>query len=826
MPIGSRLQKQYKNPLKPANKRKRDENHAVIVRKRDADNIGLTEGKRVDSHSHSHKSEPGSSKRLKGQSANARKKGEKEKKSETQEYVHPKTGIQVRGKHRARRGGGVDRRGGKGRSKGGVGGGGDGARDRVGIRVSDDINGVDRELKIEHTLDTHGEKRDIKEVSEKSKKLEGTGYDLRNKEKSLGEQKGVSDANEKQDSAKNINEHVDVEGGGEHHQLEKAGQIIRNTGGLEKEEGKKRDKEWDYAMHLQFIEKVLERLAELKSTSKKCHQTDSHSGNQRLRFGYAESVNYFFESGDTSLSRILNDSNVYKYYTEQAKKRVHRLLALKNVKAAKSKYHIEKFLCDTSECLLEKLLNMKVGLESELLMKNPPSKPVEEKLDGSQLAATPESHFGGDKQSVGTLQKASSRPAAQQKRGTPTSQLSVHNSQDEPTIPQPTGFYSQDEVGSDIECSTESDEHAGKPPRLQGETKPEAYPGVEVLMEIATETHINDVERSEASKLRIQTILSTIRTYHGINPLRKGWTKEEILCLDGCVEMYMRPAYALFLNLHGESGVCSHVLKDRTSVNLKDKVRNNIRALEKAGVELGPYRYFFHITEKTWLKVFNENLPAISTKLTRQKQNSRNQQHISPTSLLYADLERRVDFIVFRSHFASSVWNARRMVLQGHVKLNGKVFRKPGHRVSDGDVITVDPYVIPTLVDPVNSKSTENSKQDQPQESTESQDTPTTLSENETKSQAESGTESVILNTLKKTRGEHYAFKPFPYQQPFMFLPEYLEVNYNICSTMFLRSPTLKPNGSNCDLPSPFPPDLHSLAYLYYLKRGRRSSRV
>jgi ribosomal protein S4 len=37
-----------------------------------------------------------------------------------------------------------------------------------------------------------------------------------------------------------------------------------------------------------------------------------------------------------------------------------------------------------------------------------------------------------------------------------------------------------------------------------------------------------------------------------------------------------------------------------------------------------------------------------------------------------AELEKRVDVIVFRSHFASSIWEARRLVVDGHVSVNGE----------------------------------------------------------------------------------------------------------------------------------------------------------
>jgi ribosomal protein S4 len=40
-------------------------------------------------------------------------------------------------------------------------------------------------------------------------------------------------------------------------------------------------------------------------------------------------------------------------------------------------------------------------------------------------------------------------------------------------------------------------------------------------------------------------------------------------------------------------------------------------------------------------------------------------------SIMFGELERRVDVVVFRSHFAKSIWQARQMVVQGHVKVNG-----------------------------------------------------------------------------------------------------------------------------------------------------------
>lgn len=44
-------------------------------------------------------------------------------------------------------------------------------------------------------------------------------------------------------------------------------------------------------------------------------------------------------------------------------------------------------------------------------------------------------------------------------------------------------------------------------------------------------------------------------------------------------------------------------------------------------------------------------------------------------SMMWREVEARLDTLVFRSCFAHSVYDARRLVTQGHVKLNGQVVR-------------------------------------------------------------------------------------------------------------------------------------------------------
>lgn len=46
-------------------------------------------------------------------------------------------------------------------------------------------------------------------------------------------------------------------------------------------------------------------------------------------------------------------------------------------------------------------------------------------------------------------------------------------------------------------------------------------------------------------------------------------------------------------------------------------------------------------------------------------------------SLMFAEVERRIDVFIFRCCFAHSVYEARRLVIHGDVLLNGKKVRDP-----------------------------------------------------------------------------------------------------------------------------------------------------
>ncbi|CAG8509970.1 7192_t:CDS:2 [Ambispora gerdemannii] len=178
------------------------------------------------------------------------------------------------------------------------------------------------------------------------------------------------------------------------------------------------------------------------------------------------------------------------------------------------------------------------------------------------------------------------------------------------------------------------------------------------------------------------------------------------------------------------------------------------------------------LNERQFLKSFSTRLPTSNMRVAGQD----TEKKYPPLAVnTFACLERRLDFIVFRSCFAPSIWAARQMVVHGKVSVNGKKVSAPSHLAQDGDIISVKPSAISFLheADPPNDNVP-------------------------------------------------FVFKPKPFMQPFLFIPEYLEVNFNACSVVYLRDPISRPGKS--EIPSPYPPETHALAREFYvgLKRKRK----
>ncbi|KAI1313889.1 mitochondrial 37S ribosomal protein nam9 [Mortierella claussenii] len=196
------------------------------------------------------------------------------------------------------------------------------------------------------------------------------------------------------------------------------------------------------------------------------------------------------------------------------------------------------------------------------------------------------------------------------------------------------------------------------------------------------------------------------------------------------------------------------------------------------------------ITERQWQTMFKTRLPTANTKVGGVEP------HPPVFSLTFAEMERRLDFIIFRSNFAPSIYAARQMVGHGKVTVNGKPLPYASHRVVDGDIIQVDPTAILML-----KKSA-------------------AAGEAAAAASGEAVTaEGVVAAPESSGPKTPMEFVPKPFSQPFLFVPDYLEVNYNTCSVCFLRSPISRPGKT--EIPSPFPPQVHALAYEFYARNRK-----
>ncbi|KAI5954310.1 hypothetical protein KGF54_002085 [Candida jiufengensis] len=98
-----------------------------------------------------------------------------------------------------------------------------------------------------------------------------------------------------------------------------------------------------------------------------------------------------------------------------------------------------------------------------------------------------------------------------------------------------------------------------------------------------------------------------------------------------------------------------------------------------------------HLKEKRFKKVLFE--PELKT-FSQLDASLKGGQDIAPTPITlqtYATLEKRLEFALFRSMFASSVRQARQFILGGYVKVNGVTIKHPSFPLKSGDVFSVDP---------------------------------------------------------------------------------------------------------------------------------------
>jgi ribosomal protein S4 len=201
-------------------------------------------------------------------------------------------------------------------------------------------------------------------------------------------------------------------------------------------------------------------------------------------------------------------------------------------------------------------------------------------------------------------------------------------------------------------------------------------------------------------------------------------------------------------------------------------------------------------------------------------------------TMLYREVERRLDVLVFRACLASSVWQARQMVVHRKVSLNGRVENNPNVRLNPGDMFSVDPAAIPMLAKPqaevteVESEVVEEATETTAEATEET--TPTETAESTESTEAAPAEPSPPTTKPKSAKPDTAkAWFTLPaYAAPHLFVPAYLEPNFKTCSAVYVRHPTARPGYS--EIPSPYDADgeVMSLSWEWFKWRGESISAV
>ena len=76
--------------------------------------------------------------------------------------------------------------------------------------------------------------------------------------------------------------------------------------------------------------------------------------------------------------------------------------------------------------------------------------------------------------------------------------------------------------------------------------------------------------------------------------------------------------------------------------------------------------------------------------ITLKKRKKNLKQLINKNNFLIKLLEQRLDTILYRAHFATSMKNAQQLILHRHIKINNKTITNNSYIVKKGDLITVN----------------------------------------------------------------------------------------------------------------------------------------
>ncbi|GHJ87237.1 hypothetical protein NliqN6_3639 [Naganishia liquefaciens] len=225
----------------------------------------------------------------------------------------------------------------------------------------------------------------------------------------------------------------------------------------------------------------------------------------------------------------------------------------------------------------------------------------------------------------------------------------------------------------------------------------------------------------------------------------------------------------------------------------------------------------------------------------RNRQEKERSGRVPIGTMLYREVERRLDVLVFRACLASSVWQARQMVVHRKVTLNGRIENNPNIRLNPGDMFSVDPSAMPMLAKPqaktaaaAAAADVSPSEESAAEPSSDETETPAVDPETGSAPSPSPSDAADSAATTPSTPAPAPAAKvdtakawfTLPaYAAPHLFVPAYLEPNFKTCSAVYVRHPTARPGYS--EIPSPYDADgeVMSLSWEWFKWRAPNMSK-
>lgn len=112
----------------------------------------------------------------------------------------------------------------------------------------------------------------------------------------------------------------------------------------------------------------------------------------------------------------------------------------------------------------------------------------------------------------------------------------------------------------------------------------------------------------------------------------------------------------------------------RSVKNEKRKKKKSSLYGKLLGVKQSFKFFYCNLQEKSFKRILKQSVESPLTTLDR----------------FVSFLESRLDVVLFRSCFVSSMFESRQLISHGNVKVNGKVVRNPGSNLIQLDIIEID----------------------------------------------------------------------------------------------------------------------------------------